>query len=159
MSNRAGRAAVNVTYLRLVLGFLAMFVVSFLGPFPSEGILEGSEVFCFTFMIECLTLPSPGLSAAISRAVATFADVGISLVTIPRVRSEGTPSSWLACSCQHSAARSLHPESRAVSRCRWPSGSCCYGSANGCRCRPAPVVVQSQRRLCRRRRLLECRIE
>ncbi len=85
-SERAGRAALRVTTLWIVLGFFATFLAPFVGALPPSGIPEGSDVFGFTFSIDALTLPGPRMFAAISGALGTVVVVGLSLATAIRVR-------------------------------------------------------------------------
>ncbi len=87
-NDRAGRVALHVTTLWIVLGFFATFLAPFVGALPASGIPEGSEVFGFTFSIDALTLPGPRMFAAISGSVGTIIVVGLALTTAVRVRRQ-----------------------------------------------------------------------
>jgi len=86
ISERAARRFLTPTLLWVVFGFFATFLAPFVNGLPEEGIPEGSEVFDFSFMIDALTLPGPRFFAAVSGGVGTIVIVGLSLVTIIRVR-------------------------------------------------------------------------
>lgn len=85
-NERAGRVALKITTLWIVLGFFATFLAPFVGALPATGIPEGSDVFGFTFSIDALTLPGPRLFAAISGALGTVIVVSLALATAVRVR-------------------------------------------------------------------------